>query len=186
MGNTPCCEASGASKPPRSVSWMDEDSSDGSSDSDDGGKLSIDVAALEPGTPSAAKGKGGRTEKSRKKAATNANLTVEATDRSAMRRKSAMRREAQTQPSDSDSSSDGDSSGGSSTGGEDSSDDEGSRTPTRNSSRPAEPLGAPRGKKTNSFLDDPEDEKKKKKKKNKKKKGGGGGGKDKRKGRRSS
>ncbi len=147
MGNTPCCEASGADRPSRrktsSTSSSDEDDEKGalsrtrSARSD---KIRIDKALrVPPGTPTAGKKLG--------KTSSNANLVVTTSNRDTERRARAMKKEAKDAELDSDSST---------SSGSDTSDDEsedGFGTPKRSSSKRSEPLGAPRGKKTNSFLD---------------------------------
>lgn len=180
MGNMPCCEGGGGNRPSGAAGF----SADSSDDSDDeessfmsrtqtarSGKLSIDTALQDPGTPSATKKKGGKASKGSR----NANLINPSTDKAADRRRDAMkkadkarRREEEEDESDSESGGSSDSSG---------SDSDGARTPPGKSRGAPEPLGAPRGKKHNSLLggssddhdDEDEDDKNRKKKKKKKK-----------------
>ena len=188
MGNTPCCEASGADRPakPSKPSYGSSSDEDGGEEENflsrtqtvRSGSHSIDKALQKPGTPTAVT-KRGKKEQGGKKQAKNMNLVIPPASRAQDRRAANMRMAAKAARSDSDSTSSGsDDSDGSS--------DDARHTPARKdkeSSRHAQPLGAPRGKKTNSLLGSDDDREasrsrkggQKKKKKKDKSKGKGRG-----------
>ena len=171
MGNTPCCEASGAARPAKpSKPAYDSSSSDDDEEEEENflsrtqtvrsGSHSIDKALQKPGTPTVVMTETKRGKKKeqgdKKQQAKHMNLVIPPASRAQDRRAASMRMAEKAARSDSDSTSsnsdDSDDSDGSS--------DDARHTPAKKdkqSSRHAQPLGAPRGKKTNSLLGSDDD-----------------------------